>query len=76
MLEIISESTLSVSEDGRHVRTPRIGRCCGQEIVLDSFTNTCDVCGADYNSAGQHLAPRENWGEETGEILSDILSIR
>lgn len=48
--------------------TPRIGKCpCGEEIYLDRFTNTCDGCGADYNSAGQRLAPREQWGWETGE---------
>lgn len=47
---------------------PAIGRCsCGKGVILDSFTNTCDGCGADYNSAGQRLAPREQWGEETGE---------
>lgn len=42
-------------------------RCCGVELVCDSFTNTCDHCGADYNFAGQQLAPRSQWGEETGE---------
>ncbi len=42
-------------------------RCCGVELVCDSFTNTCDRCGADYNFAGQQLAPRSQWGEETGE---------
>ena len=54
---------------------PRIGRCqCGAEVELEHFTNTCD-CGRDYNMSGQELAPREQWGEETGESLSDILSI-
>jgi len=57
------------------VRHPRIGKCdCGREVVLDSFTCPCD-CGRDYNSAGQLLAPRDQWGEETGESLSDILRI-
>ena len=27
----------------------------------------CDKCGKDYNSSGQRLAPRSQWGEETGE---------
>ena len=56
---------------------PAVGICdeCGAEVYLDGFTCTCD-CGADYNSAGQRLAPREQWGEETGESLSDILSIK
>lgn len=49
---------------------------CGEELECFEFTNTCDKCGADYNSAGQRLAPRSQWGEETGESLSDILSIK
>ena len=53
-----------------------IGECvnCGEEVELRGFTNTCE-CGADYNSSGQLLGPREQWGEETGESLSDILNI-
>lgn len=48
---------------------------CGREVLCDRFTNTCD-CGADYNFAGQRLADRSQWGEETGESLSDILRIQ
>lgn len=44
---------------------------CGRLVGCYSFTNTC-ICGTDYNSFGQRLAPREQWGEETGESLSDI----
>jgi hypothetical protein len=48
-------------------RHPAIGRCtCGREVTLDAFTCPCD-CGRDYNSSGQLLAPRSQWGEETGE---------
>lgn len=36
---------------------------------------TCE-CGAEYNSAGQRLAPREQWGEETGESYADIVNPR
>jgi hypothetical protein len=56
---------------------PRIGICddCGDQVYLEHFTNTCD-CGADYNMSGHQLAPREQWGEETGESLSDILMIK
>lgn len=43
-------------------------------VTLQGFTNTCD-CGADYNGSGQRLAPRSQWGEETGESVSDILDI-
>lgn len=63
----------------KHVHTWRedaIGLCdCGNEVVLDGFTCTCEKCGADYNQSGQRLAPREQWGEETGEYLADILRI-
>jgi hypothetical protein len=58
------------------VVTPKMGRCvCSAEVYLDRFTNTCSGCGRDYNSAGQELAPREQWGEETGESIEDILSV-
>lgn len=54
---------------------PAAVRCsCGREVELDHFTNACD-CGRDYNSHGDLLAPREQWGEETGEHLADILRI-
>lgn len=54
-----------------------IGKCnCGHKVELSSFTNTCDRCGSDYNQSGQLLASRSQWGEETGEHLSDILRIK
>jgi hypothetical protein len=54
---------------------PAVGRCdCGAEVVLDGFTCPCE-CGRDYNSSGQLLAHRSQWGEETGEELADILRI-
>lgn len=31
----------------------------------------CPKCGREFNSAGQELAPRSQWGEETGESASD-----
>ena len=53
-----------------------VTRCaCGGEVVCEHFTNTC-VCGRDYGFSGQLLASREQWGEETGEHLSDILRIQ
>lgn len=46
---------------------------CGNEVDLEfSLTNTCDKCGTDYNMSGQRLAPRSQWGEETGESFADI----
>lgn len=53
--------------------TPAHGVCpCGSTVYLTGFTNTCD-CGRDYNMSGQLLAPRSQWGEETGESIDDIL---
>jgi len=55
---------------------PAVGLCdCGKEVTLYGFTNTCE-CGRDYNMSGQLLAPRCQWGEETGESLADILQIQ
>ncbi len=54
---------------------PKIITCsCGRKVSCYEFTNTCR-CGADYNWCGQRLASREQWGEETGESASDILSL-
>lgn len=47
-------------------------RNCGELVTCTGFTNTCD-CGTDYNHAGQMLAPRSQWGEETGESANDII---
>lgn len=32
----------------------------------------CDKCGREYNSSGQLLADRSQWGSETGEHPADI----
>ena len=56
---------------------PAVGLCeCGCEVELGHFTCTCEGCGTDYNWAGQRLAPRECWGEETGEHPADIARIQ
>ena len=53
---------------------PAIGLCpCGAEVCLSGFTNTCYHCERDFNMSGQELAPRSQWGEETGESVADIL---
>lgn len=59
-----------------HYTSPAVGECndCGRAVILSGFTNECE-CGLDYNMSGQELAPRSQWGEETGESLSDILRI-
>lgn len=56
------------------MRQPKIITCrCGRSLTCPAFTNTC-TCGRDYNSAGQLLAPRAQWGEETGETADEILA--
>lgn len=55
---------------------PTLARCdCGHIIELEAFTNTCAKCGADYSFDGGRLAPRSQWGEETGETANEILDI-
>lgn len=66
-----------VVEERKHTHTtPAVGECngCGRDVELHGFTNTC-ACGIDYNMSGQQLAHRSQWGEETGESVSDILGI-
>ena len=59
----------------RRVSRP-VGECvCGRRVELREFTNTCGQCGRDYSMTGQQLAPRSQWGEDTGESVSDILDI-
>lgn len=47
---------------------PAVCRCeCGRKVTLwDGWSNECD-CGREFNGSGQLLAPRSQWGEETGE---------
>lgn len=60
--------------DENDTRIPAVGQCaCGLKVTLRGFTNTCD-CGREYNSAGQELAPRAQWGEETGEHWTEIMN--
>jgi len=49
--------------------------CCGEDLFCPGFTNTCKKCETDYNWAGQTLAPRNQWGDETGETIEEILDI-
>lgn len=41
--------------------------CGGRVDLASSWANTCGGCGADYDGSGRQLAPRHQWGEETGE---------
>ena len=51
----------------------KVIQCCGVDLECPNFTNTCSNCGTDYNWTGQSLAPRSQWGEETGEHPSDCV---
>lgn len=69
-IEIITQ------RNAEYFGSPAVGRChCGGDVELDGFTCTCDDCGRDYSRSGQELAPRSQWGEETGESLADILGV-
>jgi len=71
MIEIIKKPTYC-NDSGRRDE-PAVGRCsCGREVFLEFFTNSCE-CGLEYNSSGQQLASREQWGEETGEHPLDCV---
>lgn len=52
-------------------RTAPVVKCgCGAEVFCgDSWANSCDNCGTEFNGSGQTLAPRAQWGEETGEVF-------
>lgn len=48
---------------------------CGhliEDLIPHGRDFDCPVCRAEFNSSGQRLAPREQWGEETGEHPADI----
>jgi hypothetical protein len=48
---------------------PATVRChCGEIITLsDHFANMCEKCETEYGFNGGQLAPRSQWGYETGE---------
>ena len=54
---------------------PAEGQCtCGATVYLSlSLVNSCDKCKQEYNASGQLLAPRSQWGEDTGESISEIM---
>ena len=58
--------------EGGHATCTEI-KCCNQWLLCDNFTNTCEKCDKDYGMDGGRLAPRSQWGEETGETYSDII---
>ena len=65
-------SNLKENQYSRWAKITTVIKCnCGEEIECINFTNTCDECESDYNSSGQLLASRSQWGEETGEHWSE-----
>ena len=59
----------------RRIWEPAEALCdCGVTIYLhNSLVNSCERCNREYNASGQLLARREQWGDDTGESVSDIL---
>ena len=55
----------------------KVIRCegCNAKVTCSRFTNTCYACQLDYGMKGQRLAPRSQWGLETGESVADVLSV-
>jgi hypothetical protein len=76
MSRVIQYGSSVVDKHGVLQKKYTVVECCGDELYCYGFTNTCPICGSDYNQAGQRLAPREQWGEETGEHYTDILTMR
>lgn len=61
----------------RTIRHPAIARChCNARLELaSSWLNTCDAGGRDYDGSGAALAPRQHWGEETGEHWAELVAL-
>ena len=56
------------AQTGERIAPLTIECRCGQPLELwSSWANECPTCHVEYNGSGQELAPRELWGEETGE---------
>ncbi len=64
----IRATPLTIEARQERVEVCAVVQCdCGRKVTLCSgWANECD-CGAEYNGSGQLLAPRAQWGEETGE---------
>ena len=56
-------------EAQKPLRNHKVIRCqCGKQVeLLSGWANECEKCEREYNGSGQLLAPRSQWGEETGE---------
>lgn len=74
MSRILQHPEISTDPDTGHIqRSPLVIECnCGRKLEHYSGPDVDCHCGAIYNAFGQLLAPRQFWGEETGETLADI----
>lgn len=65
------------AEKTDHYKMPvTVAHCpCGSTVHCDGFTSTCGECGRDYGGNGDILAPRSQWGAETGESWRDVLEV-
>lgn len=46
---------------------------CGEELTVwpPGSNVECEECGREFNSGGQLLVPRSQWGDEAGETSAD-----
>jgi len=73
---MINPDTIVTERDSTGRRIDKTGICeCGETVDLLRFTCTCPGCYTDYDSGGTELAPRGQWGWDTGESVADILSV-
>jgi len=71
MIAKVLKEEIADPETNRVVEAKIIECVCKAHIQLwGSWANECEKCGREYNGAGQALAPREFWGEETGETFT------
>ncbi len=72
--KILQDRDIYLDDSGDMIRVNLIIRCgCGCKIEFEGGDEDCPRCHTSYNAFGQELAPREQWGCETGESLADIL---
>jgi hypothetical protein len=50
-----------------NVKVIACNNCTGEVYLQSGWANKCSKCGTEYNGFGQELAPRSQWGYETGE---------
>jgi hypothetical protein len=60
---------------GQKVKVIECEKCQNEIYLQNGFANSCDGCKSEYNGFGQLLAPREEWGWETGETAADFLNM-